>query len=77
MTTFTVLYQFHCPICYHVNVGKLAYKAQSAENASYNLRNHPPACKFCSPLSPTMATANTLIFLPTPEDQNEPETVQV
>jgi hypothetical protein len=63
MTTFDVIYHFCCPLCRHINIGKLTYEATDAENASYNLRAHPPACEFCSPVAPEMATITALVFL--------------
>jgi hypothetical protein len=69
---FTVVYQFRCPLCKGLNVGELTYEATDPANASCNLRNHAPACEFCSPIAPTMATVRTLVFLPL---QNEAEQV--
>ena len=59
---FEIAYEFICPICKNINLGKMTYQATDPANASLNIVNHAPSCDRCSPLSPTMATVRTFVF---------------
>ena len=62
MTLYTVLYQFLCPNCNYLMVGKMEIEAVNAEEASHGLSNKILPCRVCHQTVTTTAVANTYVY---------------
>jgi hypothetical protein len=63
LEVFTVIYNFMCPDCKRINIGKKLYRAASAEAASHRMSSSVFRCIECSPKSDLRSGAKTYVYL--------------
>jgi len=68
MSAFAVVYQFVCPNCNHIGVGKFAFHATDAGEASHMLSTVDVPCHVCHRTVKVAASAKTLVFAATDQD---------
>lgn len=68
MSAFTVVYQFLCPNCNHIGVGKFVFHANDAGEASHMLSAIDVPCRVCHQTVMVEASAKTLVFTATDQD---------
>jgi len=62
MTRYVAVYQFLCPNCKHIMVGKPEVDAENAGAASASLRDTVLPCRVCHQSVSVTATAKTFVY---------------
>jgi len=68
MNVFAVVYNFMCPACKRINIGKKLYRAADAEAASHRLSSSALFCIECSPSSELRSGAKTYVYIADSDD---------
>jgi hypothetical protein len=68
MIRYTVVYQFLCPSCNFLMVGKFEFDAENGKEASHQLSGEILPCRVCHQAVKTNALANTFVYPNNPQD---------